>query len=326
MNRKYKFGIIGLLVATVIVVLAVYVSHYTVDVLQPAGQIGYKERQLMIFGLLLSIIVVVPTFSLTIFIAWKYREGNTKPKKYNPDWDRSRLFESIWWGIPIIIIGVLSVVAWRSAHALDPYKALASSRKPLTIQVVSLDWKWLFIYPDQHVASVNFAQIPLNTPVDFQITSDTVMNSFWVPSLGGQIYAMPGMGTQLHLMASKAGSYNGSSANISGSGFAGMTFTVRAGSRAAFDNWIGQARRSTQPLNTTTYKQLAKPSKYNPPSYYSSTQDNLYNDIMMTYMMPMGLPAPSKSKSQPAAAPTTPKTYSSPAAGSANSAMPGMKM
>ncbi|HVV67196.1 MAG TPA: ubiquinol oxidase subunit II [Candidatus Saccharimonadales bacterium] len=292
MNKKPKLVLVGVAVAAFIVALAVYLSGHTIDVLQPAGQISYKERQLIILGVLLSVVVVVPTFALTIFIAWKYREGNHRPKKYNPDWDHSWLFESVWWGIPIVIIGVLSVVTWRSAHALDPYKALVSNKTPLTVQVVSLDWKWLFIYPQQNVASVNFAQIPTDTPVNFELTSDTVMNSFWVPQLGGQIYAMPGMNTELHLIADRDGAFNGSSANISGSGFAGMTFTVRSGSTASFNSWVKQAQAANRPLNSATYAQLAAPSKYNPPSYYSTVQKKLYDDIMIAYMEPGGLPAP----------------------------------
>ncbi|HVV26011.1 MAG TPA: ubiquinol oxidase subunit II [Candidatus Saccharimonadales bacterium] len=290
MNKKYKVGLVGAAVVAIIAALAVYLHHHTVDVLQPAGQVGYKERQLMIFAVLLSVIVVVPVFSLTIFIAWKYREGNSRPKKYSPDWDHSRLFESIWWGIPIAIIAILSVVTWRSSHALDPYRALVSTKRPLTVQVVALDWKWLFIYPEQHVASVNLAEIPVGTPVDFQITSDTVMNSFWVPQLGGQIYAMPGMITQLNLVADKAGTYAGSSANISGSGFAGMSFHVAAGSPNNFDDWVARAQRTKRPLNSAAYNQLAKPSKYVPVSYYSSVQSNLFNYIAVKYMTPLTAP------------------------------------
>lgn len=294
--------------AAMIVALVVYLSHYTFAVLQPAGQVGYKERQLLIFGVLLSVVVVIPTFALTIFIAWKYRESNHRPKKYNPDWDQSWLFESIWWGIPIVIIGILTVVVWHSSHTLDPYRPLASSEKPMTIQVVALDWKWLFIYPEQHIASVNLAQIPTGTPVDFEISSDTVMNSFWVPQLGGQIYAMPGMVTQLHLVADKPGSYNGSSANISGSGFAGMRFQVRAGSANDFSNWIAQARRSSQPLNVQSYNQLARPSKYVPVSYYSSVQNGLYTYTAMKYMEPMSAP---REVSRPATS-NVPKTSTTP--------------
>jgi cytochrome o ubiquinol oxidase subunit 2 len=228
----------------------------------------------------------VPTFALTIMIAWKYREGNKRSRKYRPDWDGSRLFESIWWGIPIVIIGILSVLAWNSSHSLDPYRPLASGGRPMTVQVVALDWKWLFIYPEQRIASVNLAEIPVGRQVNFEITSDTVMNSFWVPRLGGQIYAMPGMITQLHLIADKAGSYDGSSANISGSGFSGMSFTVRAGSDADFTRWVGQARGSESALSQTAYEALARPSKYNSPTYYSSVGNGLYGDIVSKYAAP----------------------------------------
>jgi cytochrome o ubiquinol oxidase subunit 2 len=287
MRKKYKIIIPVLLVAAVAVLTTWYLGRHSIPVLQPRGAVGQKERGLMIFALLLAVIVVVPTFALAIYIAIKYREENhTARTKYRPDFDRSRLFESIWWGIPIIIIGILCVVAWQSAHSLDPYKQLASSKKPLTVQVVALDWKWLFVYPEQHIASVNLAQIPVGTPVEFQVTSDTIMNSFWVPQLGGQIYAMPGMITQLHLVADKPGSYFGSPANIAGKGFSRMNFTVRAGSQADFDTWVKQAQQSDKTLNTVTYTQLAKPSDSVPVSYYAGVPDNFVNDLAMKYMMP----------------------------------------
>lgn len=241
----------------------------------------------MAFAMLLSIIVVVPVFALTIWIVWKYRESNVRTKKkYQPDWDRSWLYESIWWGIPMTIILILSVVAWQSAHHLDPYRQLASDKKPLTIQVVSLDWKWLFIYPEQHVASVNQVAIPINTPVDFKITSDTVMNSFWIPQLGGQIYAMPGMVTQLHLMADKTGNYFGTPANITGKGFSTMTFRARASTAQGFEAWLKQAAASPDILNENAYQALAKPSENNPVVYYSAIDPNLFDNIVMNYMMP----------------------------------------
>lgn len=271
----------------VVALTAWYLARHSIPVLQPRGLIGYKERQLLIVGCLLAVIVVVPTFAIAIYIAVKYREENhTTKTKYKPDFDHSRLFESIWWGIPIVIIGILCVVAWQSAHSLDPYKALASTKKPLTVQVVALDWKWLFIYPEQNIASVNLAEIPVGTPVEFQVTSDTIMNSFWVPQLGGQIYAMPGMITQLHLVADKAGSYFGSPANIAGKGFSRMNFTVRAGSQADFDAWVKAARQTPKALNAETYAALAKPSDSVPVTYYAGVPDNFVEDLAMKYMMP----------------------------------------
>jgi cytochrome o ubiquinol oxidase subunit II len=291
-RTKKRIKIVALLLPVLgIIALAAWYLHRTsIPVLEPAGQIGQKERNLMGVALLLSVIVVVPVYIMTIAIALKYRESNHQTKKvaYSPEWDHSRLFESIWWGIPIIIIAVLSVITWNSSHALDPYKPLASTQKPLTVQVVALDWKWLFVYPQQNVASVNLAEIPENTPVDFVITSDTVMNSFWIPQLGGQIYAMPGMSTQLHLEADKTGSFYGSSANISGEGFARMNFTARSVSGQAFNQWIASVKKSPMALDQTTYNRLAKPSTSNPVVYYSSVKDKLYDSIVVKYLEPEG--------------------------------------
>jgi cytochrome o ubiquinol oxidase subunit 2 len=284
MGRKTKILIILFTVAAVFTLLVVYLNHHNVAVLDPAGQIARKERNLFLFALGLSAVVVIPVFALTIMIAVKYREGN-KNAKYTPEWDRSRLFETIWWGVPIIIIAVLSVITWNSSHSLDPYKPIASKTPAITVEVVALDWKWLFIYPGQNIATVNQMDIPLNTPVNLYLTSDTVMNSFWVPNLSGQIYAMPGMTTQLHLIADKTGSFYGSSANISGVGFSGMNFHVDSTSKAGFNNWLADVRQSPQLLDfSTSYRTLAKPSSYNTVSYYSKVNNNLFDQVVDKYM------------------------------------------
>lgn len=286
MRGKHK-GLIGLLAAAALVgFFAWFMLAHNMPVLRPAGEVGAKEHGLLIFGLVLSAIVVVPTFALTIYIAWKYRESNSQPKKYSPDFDHSLLFEGIWWGIPIVIIGVLGVVAWDSAHSLDPFRPIASRAMPVTVQVVSLDWKWLFIYPERHVASVNLAEIPVNTPVDFEVTSDTIMNSFWVPQLGGQIYAMPGMITQLHEMATRQGDFLGSPANIAGKGFSRMDFTVRAVTPATYASWLKTAAASPQKLTVSNYEKLAKPSDNVPVTYYSAVPNGFQQAIAMQYMMP----------------------------------------
>ena len=188
--------------------------------------------------------------------------------------------------IPSIIILVLAKVAWTSSHTLNPYNPIASSNKTINIQVVALDWKWLFIYPNQDVASVNNFQIPINTPINLELTSDTVMISFWVPQLGGQIYAMPGMSTQLNLVASKDGIFNGATANISGEGFSGMTFAVKASSYRDYSNWLTKLSSSSKKLNLKTYNQLAKPSQYNAVTDYSNVVPNLYNAIVYKYIAP----------------------------------------
>jgi len=264
-----------------------YLSRHSVAVLQPAGQISAKERNLIAFCALLSITIVVPVFGLLGYFAWKYHEDNPRAK-YSPELEGSAAAETIWWLIPTALMVVISVITWRSSYALDPFKPLSSSKRALHVQVVALDWKWLFIYPDQQVASVNQAAIPVGTPVDFQITSDAVMTSFWVPQLGGQMYAMPGMSTQLNLQAAKGGTYRGTAANISGKGFADMTFAVKAVPSKQFTKWISAAKQTPLPLTTSTYADLAHPSKEAKPSYYGSVDQGLYDTILMKYMMPMG--------------------------------------
>ena len=285
-----KHGAIWSGVLALVAVIAAtgwYLHAHAIPVLQPAGEIGTKERNLIIFCAALSVTIVLPVFGLLIYFAWKYRESNTKAA-YEPDQEGSWKAETLWWAFPGVLLAIISVITWRSSYALDPFKPLDSKKPTLHIQAVSMDWKWLFIYPDQHVASVNEAAIPLDTPVDFEITSDSVMTSFWVPQLGGQMYAMPGMATQLHLVAAKSGDYRGSTANISGKGFADMTFTVKAGSETDFNNWISTAKQSHVTLSAGTYAALAKPSTQAKPSYYSSIDSQLYDTTVMKYMMPMG--------------------------------------
>jgi cytochrome o ubiquinol oxidase subunit 2 len=283
--KKYKFLIIGVFVLIILTLVGVLLTHLNLTVLTPKGVIAEKERNLMIIGTLLSVVVVLPVFFMLFFIAWKYRASNTKAR-YEPEWDSNRALESAWWGIPCVIILILGVVTWQSTHALDPYKALDSPNTPIKVQVVSLDWKWLFIYPDLHIASVNFLQFPVNTPVNFQLTSDAPMNSFWIPSLGGQIYTMTGMSTQLHLMADTKGDYHGASANISGVGFAGMQFVARASSKTDFDKWVREAQHSNNLLDASQYATLVKPSQNNPATSYRLMQSNLYDTILMKYMAP----------------------------------------
>lgn len=295
MKKKLKVSLIVFLVALIALLASWYLSHQNIAVLNPAGIVAEKERNLLFFALGLSAVVVVPVFALTIFIAWRYREGNhSVRKKYSPDFSHSRLFESLWWGIPAIIILILSVVTWESSYALNPYKALADGGPHLAVDVVALDWKWLFIYPQQHIASVNELAMPVNTPVTFQLTSDTVMNSFWVPNLGSQIYAMPGMNTQLNLEANKLGSYPGSSANISGSGFASMRFSAVAMTASQFQAWVAQAKHSPYALTAAAYATLSKHTTVIPIHLYAHVAPNLYNSILDKYMAP-GNPAPSSS-------------------------------
>ena len=286
-NKKYKFLLLALFGVVIVGLIVHFLRRHHLAVLDAKGPVAEKERNLFYFGLGLSALVVIPVYVLTIGILWKYRDSNPKPQRYRPDWDGSRILESLWWGIPCAIILVLSIVTWNSSQTLDPRKALASDRPALDVDVIALDWKWLFIYPKQNIASVNLVEMPVSTTVRFHITSDTVMNSFWIPNLGSQIYAMPGMETQLNLMASKSGSFAGSSANISGTGFSKMKFVARAGTPEEFRQWVNHAKQAPQILDATRYKQLAEPGDSAPVTYYSGIWSGLYTQTVLKYMAPI---------------------------------------
>jgi cytochrome o ubiquinol oxidase subunit II len=282
MSHKEKLSLILFIFVGVLVAVGLLTLNGNLAVFNPQGAIAGREGHLIIITVLLMLIVVIPVYVLAFFIAWKYREDNHKAE-YRPDWDHDRRLEGAWWAIPGIIILVLSIITWQSSHQLDPFRKLNSAIKPLPVQVVALDWKWLFIYPEQNIASVNFVQFPVNRPIDFEITADAPMNSFWIPQLGGQIYAMSGMATQLHLQADHAGDYYGSSANISGHGFASMHFTARASSNIDFEQWVADVKQSPQPLTASNYKQLSSPGTFNHPIYYSSAQNGLFNSLVTKF-------------------------------------------
>lgn len=284
MSTRYVL-LTGFLTALALLLLGLLFTYSDeIAILNPKGMIALKERDLMIIATVLMLIVVIPVFILTIAMAWEYRASNTNAE-YTPEWDFNLTVESIWWGFPFAIVIILSFVAWESSHDLDPFKSLPSSTKPLRIQVVALQWKWLFIYPEQHIATVNFIQVPDQTPLNFELTADAPMNSFWVPELGGQIYAMPGMKSKLHLIADQPGTFRGSSANISGMGFSGMTFEVRAGSQVEFDHWVESVKKSTSSLGLEEYLKLAKPSSYVAPEVFLLGKENLFDWILMKPMM-----------------------------------------
>ena len=288
--RKHTV-LFGLLTVSFLAIIGVAIaSGSPFQLLQTKGSIADQQRDLMVFATILSGIIVIPVLAMTFFIAWKYRESNQKAT-YAPEWDGSRKLEAVWWGIPCLIILVLAVVAWQSSHSLDPYKPLAateSSKNPINIQVVALQWKWLFIYPEQGIATVNYVQFPEDTPVNFSITADAPMNSFWIPQLGGQVYAMTGMNSKLHLIANQSGSFDDSSANLSGEGFSRMRFTARATSDAEFTSWLASVRGSSYDLNLQAYAQLAKPTDSIRTKYYASVSSGLYDTVLMKYMSPAG--------------------------------------
>jgi cytochrome o ubiquinol oxidase subunit II len=248
-------------------------------VLDPRGPVASAERLLLINSTEIMLVVVVPVIVATLGFAWWYRPSNARAAR-TPDWSYQGSIEFVVWSIPALMVILLGGVAWISAHQLDPRAPLASDAKPLQVEVVSLDWKWLFIYPEQGVAAVNQLVIPTNTPVSFRLTSATVMNSFFVPQLGSQIYTMPGMVTHLNLLADRPGDYPGISANFSGDGFSGMRFTARAVPAAEFETWVTQARAAGSALDDPGYAALAKPSEAVAPATYRSVGPKLFERIV----------------------------------------------
>jgi cytochrome o ubiquinol oxidase subunit 2 len=249
------------------------------SILDPAGKIGADEKSLILTATALMLLVVIPVIVMTVVFAWKYRASNSKAS-YAPEWAHSMRIELAVWSIPFVIIAILAVLTWNSSHDLDPYKPIASDARPVTIEVVALDWKWLFIYPELHIATVNEVAFPVNVPVNFRVTSDSVMNSFFIPRLGSQIYAMAGMESQVHLIANEPGAYEGISANFSGGGFSDMKFTAKATSEADFQDWVRQVRQAPQPLDTQRYMELSKPGGKHPVEYFATVDPMLYAGIV----------------------------------------------
>ncbi|OMZ72493.1 ubiquinol oxidase subunit II, partial [Burkholderia pseudomallei] len=251
-------------------------------VLDPKGAVGAAEKSLIATSTWAMLIVVVPVILLTLLFAWRYRASN-RNATYAPKWAHSTAIEIVIWTVPSLIILFLGILTWKTTHALDPYRPLESAVKPIDVEVVALDWKWLFVYPDLGIASVNQLAVPVGTPINFRITSDSVMNSFFIPQLGTQVYAMAGMQTRLHLIADEPGDFAGISANYSGRGFSDMRFRTLATSRDAFDAWVAKVRASADRLDMTAYGQLAQPSEKQPVRYYSTVDPRLFNNIIAKY-------------------------------------------
>ncbi|MDE1891977.1 MAG: ubiquinol oxidase subunit II [Betaproteobacteria bacterium] len=252
-------------------------------VLDPKGPVAAAEKHLILTAFGLMLIVVIPVIVMTIAFAWHYRADN-KAAKYDPKWDNSHTIEWVVWSVPAVIILVLGTIVWQTSHELSPEKPIASANKTLEIEVVSMDWKWLFIYPEQGVASVNDLVIPANTPVHFKITSDSVMNSFFIPQLGGQIYAMAGMQTNLNLFANETGVYRGMDAMFNGEGFSGMSFPVTVATNDQFNNWINQVHSEKTDLNVTQLRSLEVPSDHVKPIHFATVTPYLFESVIMKYM------------------------------------------
>ncbi|MGV3278687.1 ubiquinol oxidase subunit II [Rickettsiales bacterium LUAb2] len=252
-------------------------------VLNPAGDILKQENVLLYITVALILIVVLPVLVLSVVIPIRYRASNKKAK-YDPSLTHGTKIEILWWGIPCIIILILSIITWESSHRLDPYRPLDSKVKPVTIQAIALDWKWLFIYPEQKIATVNYIAFPVDTPVNFVITSDGSMNSLIIHRLGGQIYAMTGMKTKLHLIARKAGEYDGRSMNYSGEGFSNMTFIANAVSNDDFQKWVNKVHGSGKTLTANAYANLVLPSENVKATFFSSVESGLFDKVVNKYL------------------------------------------
>jgi cytochrome o ubiquinol oxidase subunit 2 len=282
MHRRSKIGRLGRSGAA----LGVFgLASCRAAVLDPQGPIGLADRTILVDSLAIMLAIVLPTMAATLGFAWWFRASNTRAR-YLPRFSHSGQLELITWSIPLLTIMLLGGVAWIGSHDLDPAKPLASKDAPLDIQVVSLDWKWLFIYPGQHVASVNELVIPAGAPVHFALTSASVMSAFFIPQLGSMIYTMNGMRTQLNLSADKPGDYYGLSSHYNGDGFSDMHFDVHAVPPDQFSTWVDKARRDGPTLTPQTYADLAKQSIRVAPFTYRAVDDGLFDKIVTKAVPP----------------------------------------
>jgi cytochrome o ubiquinol oxidase subunit II len=265
-------------------------------VLDPRGPIADANAKILLNALEIMLVIVVPTIVAALVFAWWFRASNTRAR-YRPEFVYSGRIELIVWAIPLLVILFLGGVIWIGSHDLDPFKPIESQTKPIEVQVVSLDWKWLFIYPEQGIASVNEIVVPVDTPVHFSLTSASVMNMFFVPQLGSMIATMNGMVTQLHLKADRTGSFFGQSSQYSGDGFSDMHFMLRAATQAEFDQWIAAARQAGPALDLEAYVALAQQSQNVAPYTYREVEPMLFRDLV-TQQLPPG-PGPADGGSRP---------------------------
>ena len=280
MKRKIYFVLVGVLFLGAVTLLG---GCSTILLFDPKGPIGESERFVIITAAALMAIVVIPVFIMAFWFPRKYRADNTA-STYMPKWSYSVKIDLVMWGVPIAIVTVLAILAWTRTHALDPYKPIAAAAKPINIEAVSLEWKWLFIYPDQNIATVNQITFPVKVPLSFKLTSNNVMTSFFIPQLGSQIYAMAGMQTRLHLLADRPGTYAGQNQQFSGRGYADMHFKAQAVSLEEFQAWVQKIRQSPEKLDLDRYEQLARPSVgFHPVTYFSAVKPGLFVDILRQF-------------------------------------------
>lgn len=283
-----RVKILSIVLAIVLGVIGIVIvlTNENALVVHPKGVVAKSELELIITNIILMLLIIVPTYILLFWIVWKYCIKNENAK-YDPDHTYGLIGELIMWGVPSLIVAVMAVVTWDATHKLNPYKPLESEVKPLMIQVVALDWKWLFIYPELGIATLNYFHIPEQTPIHLRLTADgSPMNSFWIPQLSGQIYSMTGMSTQLYLMADAPGEYVGKAVEINGEGYADMTFSVKSTSPSDFEDWIAQVKKSSLHLTDNIYDDLVKPSVNKSIILFSEVEKDLYHKIVHKYMYP----------------------------------------
>jgi cytochrome o ubiquinol oxidase subunit 2 len=290
MPRVSEFKAFPSLGAVVSLSAAIALSGCQGNVLNAQGPVGAEDSAILIDALLIMLVIVIPTILLAFGIAWRYRASNTKAT-YMPEWSYSGRIEAVVWAIPILVILFIGGVIWIGSYRLDPFRPL-SKTPPLEVQVVSLDWKWLFIYPEQQIATVNQLVIPAGVPVHFSITSASVFNTFFVPQLGSMIYAMPGMTSQLNLQADHPAVLLGESAHFSGDGFSDMNFEVRSLPAASFADWSAEMRKSGQTLDRESYALLARQSHNVKPYGYKAIDPSLFADIASQKIAPAPGPEP----------------------------------
>lgn len=278
----------------ILVAVACLLTGCNLVVMSPSGDIATQQRDLIIVSVVLMLIIIVPVIFLTLFFAWKYRHTN-ESATYRPDWHHSTRLEVLIWSAPLAIIIALGAVTWASTHQLDPYRPLSrldSSRslpedqQTLAVEVVALDWKWLFFYPELGIATVNELAAPVDVPISFKLTASSVMNTFYVPALAGMIYTMPGMQTRLYAVINREGRYDGFSGNYSGDGFSRMRFQFLGMQQADFDQWVEKAKREGTSLTRDAYMALEKPSTREPVRYYQSFDPGLYDAIVNLCVAP----------------------------------------
>ena len=281
-----RFWPTGASVARCVVVLTtILLTACQPAILDPKGIVGIAQKTILIDSLAIMLAIVVPTIAATFAFAWWFRASNTRAT-YLPDWEYSGRIELIVWAIPLLVIVLLGGVAWIGSHELDPAKPLASNTPPLEVQAVALDWKWLFIYPDQRIASVNQLVVPAGTPIHFSLTSASVMNAFFVPQLGSMIYTMSGMTTQLHLQADAPGTFRGLSSHFSGDGFSDMHFDVQAVPAERFAAWVDATRDKGPALDANSYTALAKQSMNTRPFTFGAADPEFFTKIVTQELPP----------------------------------------